>query len=110
LLIWKNNNPLALMLSQADLNLLHILQQTSVKVMQIYWWRYRMARKQAQERLNEIYRTVETYPGERSGLIARILGLSRSSVTRALPALEEEGYLLSEDDDGRLWPFRRKIR
>jgi DNA-binding MarR family transcriptional regulator len=57
--------------------------------------------------LEAIYQQVEENPGERPGAIARILGMQRSEVTRALPALEERGYLLSEDPKGRLWPFRK---
>lgn len=67
-----------------------------------------MARKQSQERLENIYNTVKENPGQRSGWIARLLGLERSEVTRALPALEEQGYLVSEDERGRLWPFKKK--
>jgi DNA-binding IclR family transcriptional regulator len=67
-----------------------------------------MARQPNQERLEEIYRKIEAYPGERPGFLARLLGLNRSEVTRALPALEEKGWLVSEDDHGRLWPFRRE--
>ena len=69
-----------------------------------------MARKHEIGRLEAIYQSVEDNPGEHSGFIARLLGLSRSSVTRSLPALDEHGYLLSEDDKGRLWPFRREHR
>ena len=64
-----------------------------------------MGRKQKHERIEAIYRTVEKYPGERPGFIARLLGLNRSEVTRALPAMEEQGLLLSEDERGGLWPF-----
>jgi DNA-binding IclR family transcriptional regulator len=67
-----------------------------------------MARQPNQERLEEIYRKIEAYPGERPGFLACLLGLNRSEVTRALPALEEKGWLVSEDDHGRLWPFRRE--
>lgn len=66
-----------------------------------------MARKPQPERLTSIYETVEAHPGQRPGFIARLLGLHRSSVNRTLPVLEDEGYLLSEDDRGGLWPFRR---
>ena len=41
------------------------------------------------------------------GLIARLLGLNRSEVTRSLPVLEEKGLYLSEDEKGGLWPFRK---
>ncbi len=66
-----------------------------------------MARKPQPVRLEAIYQKVEDQPGERPGVIAQLLGLHRSEVTRALPALEERGYLLSEDRKGGLWPFRR---
>lgn len=65
-----------------------------------------MARPQQPERLQDIYKTVEEYPGERPSFIARLLRLPRSAITRSLPALDEEGYLLSEDEEGRLWPFQ----
>jgi len=67
-----------------------------------------MARKPKPERLEGIYRKIEEYPGERSGFLARHLGLNRSEITRALPALEKRGLLISEDDKGGLWPFRRR--
>ena len=67
-----------------------------------------MARKHNQVRLSQIYETVEDYPGERPGLIARLLGISRSQVTRSLPAMDDHGYYLSEYEKGGLWPFRRK--
>jgi len=67
-----------------------------------------MARKQKPERLRQIYSTVEENPGIRPSLVAHRLKLPRSMVTRSLPALEDEGYLLSEDNKGRLWPFSRK--
>ena len=67
-----------------------------------------MARKRQQERLEKIYDAVEEYPGERPGWIARLLGVDRSQVTRSLPAMDDHGYYLSEDEKGGLWPFRRK--
>ena len=67
-----------------------------------------MARHANQARLQDIYQKVEEHPGERSGFIARLLGLNRSEVTRSLPALEERGLYLSEDEKGGLWPFHRK--
>lgn len=67
-----------------------------------------MARKQQDERLEALYRMVDEHPGERPAIIARRLGWHRSEVTRRLPALEEKGYLLSEDEQGGLWPFPRE--
>jgi DNA-binding IclR family transcriptional regulator len=53
-----------------------------------------------------IYREVEQEPGIKAGRVADKLGLHRTSVQRALPALDEAGLLLSEDKAGRLWPWR----
>jgi len=64
-----------------------------------------MARKPQQDRLDGIYRTIEENPGEKAGFLARLLGLHRSEVTRALPVLEEKGLLVSEDEQGGLWSF-----
>jgi Mn-dependent DtxR family transcriptional regulator len=69
-----------------------------------------MPRGPQPERLEAIYQAVEKNPGERPGTIAQQLGLNRSEVTRALPALEARGYLLAEDERGGLWPFRRGKR
>lgn len=67
-----------------------------------------MARKAQNERLENIYDSIEDNPGERPGFFASLLNIPRSSVTRSLPVMEEEGYLLSEDEKGGLWPFGRK--
>ena len=67
-----------------------------------------MARQASRQRLQSIYQTIQDHPGERPGFIARLLGLHRSQVTRNLPALEDQGYFLSEDERGGLWPFQRK--
>lgn len=66
-----------------------------------------IARLPNPERLETIYRKIEEYPGRRPAWFARRLGLHRSEVIRALPALEEKGFLLIEDERGGLWPFRR---
>jgi DNA-binding IclR family transcriptional regulator len=59
------------------------------------------------ERAEKIYRKIEEHPGRKAGFIARLLGLNRSEVTRALPSLETKGLLISEDGKGGLWPFRK---
>jgi Mn-dependent DtxR family transcriptional regulator len=66
-----------------------------------------MARPANHDRAEKIYRTIEENPGKKAGHIARLLGLNRSEVTRSLPALEEKGLFLYEDEKGGLWPFRR---
>lgn len=62
-----------------------------------------MARRTINRRVEMIAQAVQSNPGKRAGYIAQRLGLSRSSVTRALPALEKAGILLAEDDHGRLF-------
>ena len=66
-----------------------------------------MARLQNTERLEEIYRKIGEHPGKKAGFIARLLGLNRSDVTRSLPALEDKRLYITEDDQGRLWPFQQ---
>ena len=66
-----------------------------------------MARPANHDRAKQIYRTIEQNPGKKAGLIARLLGLNRSEVTRSLPTLEDKGLLVSEDEQGGLWPFRK---
>jgi DNA-binding IclR family transcriptional regulator len=66
-----------------------------------------MARQPQDKKVENIYNKVEQYPGEKPGFIARLLGLNRSEVTRMLPALEDRGLYVSEDEKGRLWPFRK---
>ena len=66
-----------------------------------------MGRQTDQQRLEQINNLVERHPGVKPAEIARQLDLPRSSVTRALPALNDEGYLLYEDPRGGLWPFRK---
>ena len=64
-----------------------------------------MPRHPDMAQLEGIYRQIKEHPGERPSLIARLLGLHRSEVTRALPSMEGKGFLICEDDHGRLWPF-----
>jgi len=59
-------------------------------------------------RLQAIWEVVEREPGIKPGRLAQRLGIPRSSIMRALPALEENGYLISEDQKGCLWPWARR--
>jgi hypothetical protein len=68
-----------------------------------------MARKPDGKRLDCIYQTVQKAPGKRPGNIAQLLGLHRSEIIRLLPVLEEYELYLSEDDQGRLWPFKKTM-
>ena len=67
-----------------------------------------MARKTGKRRVEMIAQAVQSNPGRRAGYIAQRLGLSRSSVMRSLPALEEAGILLAEDGRGRLFYVGRR--
>ncbi len=64
-----------------------------------FWQRKRIA-------FEEMVRLIEERPGIRQAELARQLGVSRSTIQRRLPSLEEAGYLLYEDDEGRLYPYR----
>ncbi|NOZ29926.1 MAG: winged helix-turn-helix domain-containing protein [Chloroflexi bacterium] len=64
------------------------------------------SRKQTE--FEEMYEMICQRPGIKSAELARLLGVSRSTIARRLPSLEEAGYLLYEDDRGRLWPFSGK--
>jgi Mn-dependent DtxR family transcriptional regulator len=67
-----------------------------------------VARKTEEKKLEVIYTTVEENPGKKAGFIARLLGLNRSEVTRSLPALDEKGLFIYEDDEGGLFPFTHR--
>lgn len=64
-----------------------------------------MARKVEEKKLEKIYDKVEENPGKKAGFIAKLLRLNRSEVTRSLPALEDKGLFIYEDDHGGLYPF-----
>lgn len=66
-----------------------------------------MSRPSNDKRAEQIYRKIEKHPGKRAGFFARLLRLNRSEVTRILPVLEEKGLLVSEDENGGLWPYRK---
>ena len=66
-----------------------------------------MARPANHDRAEQIYRKIEERPGKKAGFLARLLGINRSEVTRALPSLQDKGLLVSEDDKGGLWPFKK---
>ncbi|MCX7681374.1 MAG: helix-turn-helix domain-containing protein [Anaerolineae bacterium] len=66
-----------------------------------------MGRRPDADRLQRYGELIPEYPdGLRASQLARLLGVPRSTVMRDLPALEEEGILLMEDEQGRLSLFR----
>ena len=66
------------------------------------FWR---SSKDEYEKMAEI---IEDEPGITQSELARRLGVSASTVGWRLPRMSDAGVLLSEDDQGGLWPFRRK--
>jgi DNA-binding IclR family transcriptional regulator len=66
-----------------------------------------MARPANHDRAEKIYRKIEEHPGKKAGFLARLLGINRSEVARTLPSLQDKGLLVSEDDKGGLWPFKK---
>ncbi len=61
--------------------------------------------KRKRKNFEEMVRIIKEQPGIRPSELARRLGVSRSTIQRRLPSLEEAGYLLYEDDEGRLYPY-----
>jgi DNA-binding IclR family transcriptional regulator len=66
-----------------------------------YWNRKRTERE-------EMDQLIQRNPGIRPADLARRLGVSRSTVTRRLPGMEEAGYLYSEDERGGLHHYKRR--
>ena len=66
--------------------------------------------KKKQPEFDKMDTLIQEVPGIRPAQIAQRLGVSRSTVMRRLPSMEQAGYLYSEDDRGGLHPFRRKRR
>jgi DNA-binding IclR family transcriptional regulator len=64
--------------------------------------------RRKQTEFDEMDHAIQEQPGIMPAELARKMGVSRSTVSRRLPSMEEAGYLYSEDDRGGLWPFRRK--
>ena len=53
----------------------------------------------------KMFELIQQHPGVRPAELARLLGVSRSTILRRLPSMEEAGFLLYEDQSGGLWPF-----
>ncbi|MCB0132143.1 MAG: winged helix-turn-helix domain-containing protein [Caldilineaceae bacterium] len=64
--------------------------------------------RKKQDDYAEIERMLQDDPGQSAREIADKLGVAPTTITRALPGMEESGVLLYEDEKGRLWPFKRK--
>lgn len=66
-----------------------------------------MSRQANRFRHMAIHSTLVVHPGLTIDEIAKNLGLKWHQVHSALPSMESSGLLLSEDDEGRLYPLER---
>ena len=60
------------------------------------------------DEFEDMHQAIEESPGIIPAQIAKKLEVARSTITRRLPSAEEAGYLYYEDDEGGLWPFKRR--
>jgi len=64
-----------------------------------------MPRQADTTRLSTLRQAIETHSGERASFFARLLDLPRETISRMLVTLNDNGVLLYEDEQGKLWPF-----
>jgi hypothetical protein len=64
-----------------------------------------MSREANDQRLRQLQQAIEQNPGQRLGFFARLLGWPHEMVSRGLVLLDDQGVLLSEDEQGGLWPY-----
>lgn len=63
--------------------------------------------RKSESNYEQIQRILEQSPGLSVREVARRTNMAASTILRCLPGMEEAGFLLCEDDEGRLWPFGR---
>lgn len=66
------------------------------------FWKRKMAEFEKTDQV------IRKNPGITQAELARALNVSRSTIARRLPGMNEAGYLYSEDAQGRLWTFGRR--
>jgi hypothetical protein len=64
-----------------------------------------MARKADETRLCEVQQFLLETPGEKASYYANTLGIHRYDFNTLLAMLNERGFYLWEDENGRLWQF-----
>lgn len=62
-----------------------------------------MSRNANETRLSEVQKMLRTVPGKKASYYANELGIHRYDFNTLLAMLNERGFFLWEDDDGRLW-------
>ena len=63
--------------------------------------------RKSEPNYEQIQQILQQDPGLSVRELARRVDMAPSTILRCLPGMEEAGYLISEDDNGRLWPFER---
>lgn len=64
-----------------------------------------MARKADETRLSEVQQFLLETQGEKASYYANSLGIHRYDFNTLLAMLNERGFYICEDENGRLWPF-----
>jgi len=64
-----------------------------------------MSRNANNTRLSEAQRILQTAQGEKASTYARTLGIHRYDFNTLLAMLNDRGFFLWEDENGRLWVF-----
>ena len=64
-----------------------------------------MARKADETRLSEVKESLLETQGEKASYYAKTLGIHRYDFNTLLAMLNDRGFYLWEDENGRLWPF-----
>lgn len=64
-----------------------------------------MARNADESQLDDVREALLDNEGETASFYANMLGIHRYLFNTVLAMLNDRGFFLSEDDNGRLWPF-----
>ena len=64
-----------------------------------------MARKADEARLSEVQQLLVDNQGEKASYYAKTLGIHRYDFNTLLAMLNDRGFYLLEDENGRLWKF-----
>lgn len=67
-----------------------------------------MARKANADRLDALKSEIKRNPGRQPGFFARLLGWRREEVSRVLVSLNDQKFMLWEDEKGGLYPVQNQ--
>lgn len=69
-----------------------------------------MSREPDYELMERCWHVLQRFPGARRADVARALGIRVNRLISLLVSMDTRGYLVSEDQAGRLYPFHRNGR